>query len=65
MDVLEMVLANSFNDIRIAWQNSKLDEYYKVVYFDAIYMTLRRDDSYSKEAVHIERYPFFKQTLLF
>jgi len=46
-------LANSFNDIRKAWQNSKLDSYYKVIYCDAIYMTLRRDDSYSKEAVHM------------
>ena len=46
-------LASNFSELRALWENSKLDEYYKVIYCDAIYMTLRRDDSYSKEAVHI------------
>jgi putative transposase len=46
-------LANQFNDIRLAWESSKLDKSYKVVYMDAMYQTLRRGDSYSKEAVHI------------
>ena len=46
-------LANQFNDIRLAWESSKLDKSYKVIYMDAMYQTLRRGDSYSKEAVHI------------
>lgn len=46
-------LANKFNEIRLSWENSKLDKSYKVIYMDALYQTLRREDSYSKEAVHI------------
>jgi len=46
-------LAEKFHDIRLAWENTKLDICYKVVYMDAMYQTLRREDSYSKEAIHI------------
>jgi putative transposase len=46
-------LANKFNEIRLSWENTKLDKIYKVIYMDALYQTLRREDSYSKEAVHI------------
>lgn len=46
-------LAETFNIARKAWEEKPLDEYYKVIYMDAMYQTLRRDDSYSKEAVHI------------
>ena len=46
-------IAEKFNEIREAWENSDLESYYKVIYCDAIYITLKRDDSYSKEAVHI------------
>ena len=46
-------LAQKFHDIRLSWENSKLDKSYKVIYMDALYQTLRREDSYSKEAVHI------------
>jgi transposase-like protein len=46
-------LAERFNDVRLSWENSKLDKSYKVIYMDALYQTLRREDSYSKEAVHI------------
>ena len=38
-------LAESFNEIRIAWVNSKLDEYYKVVFCDALYMSVKRGNS--------------------
>ena len=46
-------LAKTFNDIRVAWNNSKLEEEYLVVFCDAIYITVKRGDSYSKEAVFI------------
>jgi transposase-like protein len=46
-------LAKSFHDIRQAWAKSSLEKTYKVIYCDAIYITVRRDDSYAKEAVYI------------
>ena len=46
-------LAEKFNEVRSAWENSPLENYYKAVFCDAIYITLKRGDSYSKEAVHI------------
>lgn len=46
-------LAEQFNTIRLAWQNSPLDHTYAVVYCDAIWITVRRGDSYEKEAVYV------------
>ena len=46
-------LAERFTELRVAWENSKLETYYKVVYCDALYITLRRGNSYAKEAVHL------------
>jgi transposase-like protein len=46
-------LAEKFNEARKTWEKIPLDSYYKVIYCDALYMTLRRGKSYSKEAVHI------------
>jgi len=46
-------LAERFHELRLAWEKSALEAYYKVVYGDAMYMTVKRGDSYSKEAVHI------------
>ena len=46
-------LAKAFNQFRVAWQESKLEEYYKVVFLDCIFVTARRKNSYSKEAVYI------------
>lgn len=46
-------LAEKFHEIRKAWEKMVLQAYYKVVYCDALYITLRRGNSYSKEAVHI------------
>ena len=46
-------LAEKFNEVRKAWESSSLESYYKVIFCDALYITLKRGDSYSKEAVHI------------
>ena len=46
-------LAERFHQLRLAWQSSALQAYYKVIYCDAMYVTLKRGDSYAKEAVCI------------
>jgi len=46
-------LAERFNELRTAWENSTLESYYKVIYCDAIFITVKRDNSYAKEPVHI------------
>lgn len=46
-------LARSFHEVREAWNNSALEAEYLTVFCDAIYITTRRGDSYSKEAVYI------------
>ena len=46
-------LAESFQKIRDDWEKRQLDAYYKVVYCDALFITLRRGKNYSKEAVYI------------
>lgn len=46
-------LAKSFNAFRTAWQTSKLEKHYKVIFCDCIFITVRRDDSYSNEPVYI------------
>lgn len=46
-------LAESFHEIRQKWQEKELDSYYKVVYADALYVSLKRGNSYSKEAVYV------------
>jgi len=46
-------LSKVFNQYRVAWQNSKLDSYYKAIFCDCIFITVRREDSYSKEAVYV------------
>ena len=46
-------LSEAFSDIRAAWEKSFLEKSYKVAFCDALYMTVRRGDSYSKEAVHV------------
>jgi putative transposase len=46
-------LAESFHQIRQSWEERLLGPYYKVVYCDALYTSLRRGDSYSKEAVYV------------
>ena len=46
-------LAQSFNDIRRSWLKRPLDAYYKTIYCDAMYVPLRRNNSYTREAMHI------------
>jgi putative transposase len=46
-------LAESFHAIRKSWQDRQLDAYYKVMYCDALYASLKRGNSYSKEAIYI------------
>jgi len=46
-------LAEKFNEVRTAWESTFLESCYKAVFCDAIYITVKRGDSYSKEAVHI------------
>ena len=46
-------LASSFHDLRIAWENRPLDAYYKAIYCDALFTTLKRGNSYSKEALYL------------
>ncbi len=46
-------LAERFNELRVAWEAASLEKYYKVAYADAIYITVKRNNSYAKEPVHI------------
>jgi transposase-like protein len=46
-------LSKVFNKFRLAWENTKLDSYYKVIFCDCLFITVRREDSYSKEAVYV------------
>jgi len=46
-------LAESFHAIREKWEKRMLDAYYKVIYCDALYVNLKRNNSYTKEAVHV------------
>ncbi len=46
-------LAESFSGIRKHWESRQLDAYYKVIFCDALYVSLKRNNSYSKEAVHV------------
>ena len=46
-------LAESFHSLRKQWQATPLDAYYKVIYCDALFTSLKRGTSYSQEALHI------------
>jgi putative transposase len=46
-------LAEQFHGIRTAWENSKLDNTYHAIFCDCIFITVRRGDSYEKEAVYV------------
>jgi len=46
-------LAEQFHDIRTAWEKSKLDNIYHTIFCDCIFITVRRGDSYEKEAVYV------------
>jgi len=46
-------LAKEFKILREAWQNTPLEEEYLSVFFDVIFITVRRGNSYSKEGVFV------------
>jgi transposase-like protein len=46
-------LAEQFHDIRTAWEQSKLDTTYRAIFCDCIFITVKRGDSYEKEAVYV------------
>lgn len=46
-------LAEQFHGIRIAWEKSRLDTVYHAIFCDCIFITVRRGDSYEKEAVYV------------
>ena len=46
-------MAEKFQSLRDAWEERKLDAYYKVIYCDALFVNLKRGSSYSKEAVYV------------
>lgn len=46
-------LAEQFHGIRTAWEQSPLDSSYHAIFCDCIFITVRRDDSYEKEAVYV------------
>ncbi len=46
-------LAEQFHGIREAWEKSRLDTTYHAIFCDCIFITVRRGDSYEKEAVYI------------
>jgi len=37
----------------VSWQNAKLEQHYKVVFGDVIFITVRRGNEYAKEGVFI------------
>lgn len=46
-------LAEQFHAIRNAWEKSTLDASYSAIFCDCIFITVRRGDSYEKEAVYV------------
>jgi len=46
-------LAKVFHKFRDAWENSQLDKHYLVSFCDCIFITVRRGDSYSREAIYV------------
>lgn len=46
-------LAKAFHQLRETWENSALQKHYSVIFCDALFITVRRGDSYSKEGVYI------------
>ena len=46
-------LAEQFHAVRDAWERSKLDANYHAIFCDCIFITVRRGDSYEKEAVYV------------
>lgn len=46
-------LSKVFRQFREAWENSRLEKHYLVMFCDCIFITVRRGDGYSREAVYV------------
>jgi len=46
-------LAKIFGQYRRAWEGLKMENHYKVVFCDCLFVTVRRGESYSNEAVYL------------
>jgi putative transposase len=46
-------LAEQFHAVRTAWEKSPLETTYATIFCDCIFITVRRGDSYEKEAVYV------------
>lgn len=46
-------LSKVFNKFRDAWENSQLEKHYLAVFCDCLFITVRRGDNYSREAVYV------------
>lgn len=46
-------MAKQFHKFRLTWEKEKLELHYVAIFCDATYITVRREDSYSKEAIYI------------
>jgi len=46
-------LTKTFNQFRLAWQNSQLEKRYLCVFCDVIFVTVKRGNSYSKEGIFV------------
>jgi len=46
-------LAEQFHGIRMAWESSPLNDTYHAIFCDCVFITVRRGDTYAKEAVYV------------
>jgi len=46
-------LAEEFHIMREAWEKTPLEKYYKTIFNDCLFITVRRGNSYTKEAVYV------------
>lgn len=46
-------LSKVFHQFRMAWEQSQLEAHYLVMFCDCLFITVRRGDSYSREAVYV------------
>lgn len=46
-------LAKAFHEFRSAWQASKLEKHYLAIFADCIFITVKRGDNYTNEAVYL------------
>lgn len=46
-------LSKVFHQFRMAWEQSRLETHYLVMFCDCLFVTVRRGDSYAREAVYV------------